>query len=489
MIALPSGTILKGRSYNYTILEVLGHGTFGITYLASVKMAGALGSIDADVKVAVKEFFMQDINGRSGTSVTRGSKGGVYDVYKKRFAREAQNLSKLQHPNIIKVVESFESNNTVYYVMEYIGGGNLDDYILKEKGLGEDTAKRLIRQIGDALSYMHGQKMLHLDLKPKNVMLRESGDAVLIDFGRSKQYNSKDEPESSTRVGQGTPGYAPVDQASYRDDKGFPVTMDVYALGATMFKMLTAVRPPEASEILNDGFPLYELQACNVSDAVSASVAKAMAPLKKDRFPSVKAFIDSLEEESTIFDVNIITEKRFRKAGQTEKGFRVRHDTGKVRITHMSRWCGNEAYDYSVTVDSKSVVFDFPPRTSFVLTNLTHKSYNDFLCSLQNLNLDIREENVISEADLDTAPSETFYLRLYDKAGIIYNELWTDIYHQGNIIDEVSDIEKKVRVVVPGLDDFIKQRVKKVASSWSDDMQFDFNEDISVSSEETTMDD
>ena len=266
---LSISTLLQGNSYTYTIQKVLGQGTFGITYLATtrVKVAGALGELETTMQVAVKEFFMRDINGREENTVTSGSKGGIYANYKKKFAREAENLSKLHHPHIVKVLEYFEANNTVYYAMEYMEGGSLDAYIKRNNGLPEAEAVKYAKQIVSALSYMHAHKMLHLDLKPGNVMLRKNGDAVLIDFGLSKQYDENGEPESSTTVGNGTPGYAPLEQANYRDGKAFPVTMDVYALGATLFKMLTGIRPPEASDILNDGFPAYELQQHRVSDS------------------------------------------------------------------------------------------------------------------------------------------------------------------------------------------------------------------------------
>ena len=293
--SLPVGTILKGLTYSYRIEKTLGQGSFGITYLASVKMAGALGSIDANIRVAIKEFFMRDINGRSDTIVTSGSKDGIYDDYKRKFKREALNLSKLEHPNIIKVIESFEANNTVYYVMEYIGGGSLDDYIARNKGLEESEAIRIVKQIGSALSYMHSCKMLHLDLKPSNVMMKESGDVVLIDFGLSKQYDSQGNPEASTKVGAGTPGYAPIEQANYREGKGFPVTMDVYALGGTMFKMLTGERPPEASEILNEGFPKKDLALHNISRELIDCIEKAMWPTKKDRFQSINEFVTAIK--------------------------------------------------------------------------------------------------------------------------------------------------------------------------------------------------
>ena len=304
--ALELGTILQGKAYTYTIQKVLGQGTFGITYLATtkVKVTGALGELETTIQVAIKEFFMKEINGREDNTVTSGSKGGVYDKYKKKFAREAENLSKLHHPNIVKVLEYFEANNTVYYAMEYVEGGNLDAYITQHNGLPEAECVKYAKQIGSALSYMHTHKMLHLDLKPGNVMLRKNGDAVLIDFGLSKQYDESGNPETSTTVGGGTPGYAPIEQSDYHEGKGFPVTMDVYALGATMYKMLTGVRPPEASVILNDGFPAYELQKHQVSDVLIACVAKAMSALKKDRPQSVEALLTSLGSEETSLNLN-----------------------------------------------------------------------------------------------------------------------------------------------------------------------------------------
>lgn len=305
MNALTPGVMLHGASYNYRIERVLGQGTFGITYLASVKMIGALGSIDANVYVALKEFFMREINGRENSTVTSGSKEGLYMDYQKKFIREAQNLAKLQHPNIIKVIESFEENNTVYYAMEYMDGGSLDERIAKKHGLTQSEVLEYTRQIGAALSFMHQSGMLHLDVKPSNIMLQK-GKAVLIDFGLSKQYDSNGVPESSTRVGGGTPGYAPIEQSNYRDGKGFPVTMDVYALGATMFKMLTGKRPPEASDVLNEGFPTEELERLDIGIQLQNVLIKAMSPLRKDRYQSIEELLkdcDKINSEETDVDV------------------------------------------------------------------------------------------------------------------------------------------------------------------------------------------
>ncbi|MBE6176990.1 MAG: DUF1566 domain-containing protein [Rikenellaceae bacterium] len=293
---LPIGTTLRGASYTYTIERVLGQGTFGITYLATtkVKADGALGALEATLHVAIKEFFMHDLNGRHGAEVTCSSKSGIYEHYRHKFAREAQNLSKLHHANIVRVLESFEANNTAYYAMEFCEGGSLDALIGGD-GLAEGQAVAYAEQIGAALVAMHGERVLHLDLKPGNVMLRKDGSVALIDFGLSKQYDESGEPESSTTVGGGTPGYAPLEQAHYREGKDFPVQMDLYALGATLFKMLTGERPAEAAMLLNEGFPTEKLTAKGVSELTIAVIAKAMSPMKRDRYGSVAEFLAALK--------------------------------------------------------------------------------------------------------------------------------------------------------------------------------------------------
>ncbi len=290
---LPNGHILRGATYCYEILQVLGQGSFGITYLARVKMEGALGELDSSMYVAIKEFFMREINGREGSTVTTGSDGQLYIDYKKKFLREAEHLSNLRNSGIVKVLETFEQNNTIYYVMEHLPGGSLDKRI-GAQGMSQTDALRYAHQIADALNYMHQNQMLHLDLKPGNIMLDKDGNAVLIDFGLSKQYTANGDPESSTTIGGGTPGYAPLEQANYQGGKTFPATMDVYALGGTLFKMLTGQRPPMASEILNERFPTETLKQCNVSPWLIAIVRKAMMPQKKDRYQSIGQFADAL---------------------------------------------------------------------------------------------------------------------------------------------------------------------------------------------------
>lgn len=281
--ALPINSILEGESYEYCIEKVLGQGSFGITYLAKIKLSGALGNLQTNATVAVKEFFMRELNERSGTTVLTGSNSDLYSNYRKDFIREANNLSKLNHPHIVKVLESFEENNTAYFSMEYIDGCNLNDYIQSNGCLSECEALENLSQIIDALSCMHDNKMLHLDLKPLNIMRRTNGDLVLIDFGLSKQFNSYGEPESSTRIGRGTLGYAPLEQTNYKKGDGFAPTLDIYALGGTLYKMLTGTTPPDASTIFNDGFPKDLMLEVGISQEVISLTLWTMEPMKRKR--------------------------------------------------------------------------------------------------------------------------------------------------------------------------------------------------------------
>ncbi len=295
MKALQPGTTLKNGKY--TINKILGQGSFGITYLAATKipMQGDFGKMDVDVKVAIKEFFMADLNSRSsdGASLEK-TDSSIVKKYAKKFYTEAENLAKLNHTNIVKVLEVFNENNTSYYVMEYIEGETLDDYIKRNGKIGEEEARLITLDICGALRHMHDHHMLHLDLKPKNVMRDQNGKIYLIDFGLAKQYNENGEPESSTTLGLGTRGYAPVEQMKYKSDGTMPATLDVYALGASLFKMLTGQVPPESSDVLNEGLPMNLLQNAGVSQDMIGVVEKAMAPLKKNRYQNVGELIDAL---------------------------------------------------------------------------------------------------------------------------------------------------------------------------------------------------
>lgn len=307
---LPYGATLSNGKY--VLEKVLGQGSFGVTYRASTQMsiAGDLGSLKTTVKVAVKEFFMNEMNVRGADgSWVEGSDISMVQNYRRKFRKEAENLSHLNHPNIVKVLSIFDENNTTYYVMEYLEGESLDQRITSMGYMMEKDALEAIKQIGSALQYMHEHQMLHLDMKPGNIMCTKDGRIVLIDFGLSKQYDENGEPESSTTLGLGTMGYAPIEQADYRQDGTFPATLDIYALGATLFKMLTGKRPLSASELMNDDdFLQRNMNAVGVSSHTIEVVCKAMAFRRKDRYQTVKEFLSAISEPSVGTPVSESTE-------------------------------------------------------------------------------------------------------------------------------------------------------------------------------------
>lgn len=290
---LKQGFFLQGGKYK--IVKCLGQGSFGITYLAKMKsiVSGSKGQTSMWVDVAIKEFFMKDFNNRQPDgSLNETTSGTIVEKYKKDFKREADNLSKMNHPGVVDILDTFEENNTCYLVMAYIDGESLDAYISKKGALPEKEALECFKQIADALHYMHCQHMLHLDLKPRNIMRDSENKTFVIDFGLSKQYDDNDEPESSTTLGQGTQGYAPLEQGAPHSGHDFPVTIDVYALGATLYKMLTAHTPPHAAILLSSPEIVKNaLIAKGVSKNTMSNIQKAMSPRKEDRYKSVASLM------------------------------------------------------------------------------------------------------------------------------------------------------------------------------------------------------
>ena len=292
MQQLTQGTLLHGDTYK--IEKVLGQGSFGITYLAEHTNLGK--------KVAIKEFFMKELNSRGEDgSITGMSDGNLSQSYCQKFQKEADNLSRLDSQNIVRVTDSFSENGTFYYVMDYIDGQNLNDYV-KTHYVDAEEAVSIIKSVADALIYMHEEKhMLHLDLKPSNVMRRSDGHVFLIDFGLSKHYGDDGQPETSTTIGLGTVGYAPIEQANRARNGEFRPTIDVYALGATLYKLLTRETPPPASDLVSDDELLEnKLREKKIPDNLIKVVIGAMCPNVKKRIQSVREFRDALTGSRTL---------------------------------------------------------------------------------------------------------------------------------------------------------------------------------------------
>lgn len=275
------GTLLQGGKYK--IEEVLGQGGFGITYLA---VQSGLGR-----RVAIKEFFLKEhCNRDSNTShVSIPSEGSLKMVerFKVKFLKEARTIATLHHPNIISIFDVFEENGTAYFVMDLVDNGNL--YKKTDNNpLSERETLRYALQISNALDYLHRKNILHLDIKPSNILINKKDEVVLIDFGISKRYDSEGHETSSTPIGISR-GYAPLEQYNEGVKKFTPET-DIYSLGATIYRMLTGKNPPEASVVNEEGLPFsYE----NVSRQAWRCVLQMMQPIRKKR-PSDMASVLSL---------------------------------------------------------------------------------------------------------------------------------------------------------------------------------------------------
>ena len=275
----------------YRIIRVLGQGGFGITYLAVHTML--------DKMVAIKEFFPKEYCDRNmdTSHLTIGTKNSVEIVekLKGKFIKEAKNISKLRHPNIITIHDIFQENCTAYYVMEYVEGASLSQIIKEQGPISEIKAVGYIRKVADAVGYMHSLSMNHLDLKPANIMVRESdGEPILIDFGLSKQYDSSGGQTSTTPVGI-SHGFAPIEQYRPGGVASFTPQTDIYALGATLLNLISGNVPPHYSEILEGGLP--ELPSA-VSKQCIAAIGHAMEIKKNKRPGSVGEFISELTKET-----------------------------------------------------------------------------------------------------------------------------------------------------------------------------------------------
>ena len=319
------GQELHSDTLIYRIESVLGQGSFGITYKAKAftVIKGKFGEelVETNTPKAIKEFFMKEVNEREESgSITGMSEGGLSYNYAQKFKKEAKNLASIKHPNIVKVIDFISANNTFYYVMDYIDGENLNDY-LKHHKMDEKEATDTIIEVAKALQYMHEEKhMLHLDLKPGNIMRRNSdGHLFLIDFGLSKHYSEDGVPETSTSVGFGTPGYAPIEQANIKSVKQFKRTLDVYSLGATFYKLLTNNNPPFADELVSDKVIIKdELEKVTNNKNIVSVILGAMSPSVNERTQNVAVFLSNLKgcnedvlvinvEDQTVLQQNVST--------------------------------------------------------------------------------------------------------------------------------------------------------------------------------------
>ncbi len=289
MSQLKVGALLQGDKYK--IEKVLGQGGFGITYLATQDLF--------DRKVCVKEFFLKELCERdeATSQVTLGTQGSreIVKRFMQKFLKEAKTISKLEHPNIIRIHDIFKENNTAYYVMDYIDGENLYDMVKSRGALPEAEAVAYVKQVAWALDFVHQRKVNHLDVKPANIMVSRSDKrAILIDFGVSKQYDAQGKQTSTTPVAI-SHGYAPIEQYKQGGVSTFSPQTDIYALGATLYKLVTGNTPPQAPDLIDEDLPPLPP---SLSAPVVEAIKKAMQ-VRKKRPGCISEFLEILHTSST----------------------------------------------------------------------------------------------------------------------------------------------------------------------------------------------
>ena len=290
MDALRADSTLQGGKYR--IIKKLGQGGFGITYLAENTLL--------EGKVAIKEFFFKEYCERddSTSRVTIPTSGNreIVERFKQKFIKEARTIFRLNHPNIVRIHDVFEENGTAYYVMDYIEGESLGDMVKRRGAIPEAEALGYVKDAASALEYIHSKNINHLDIKPGNLMKRkEDGRIIVIDFGVAKQY--------AAVISEGcTPacisyGYSPAELYRKNGEQSFSPQSDVYALAATLFKLLTGNTPPEAIEVLSEGLPVAELQEKHISRPVISAIAMAMKG-RHERTQTIAEFVSNLENRA-----------------------------------------------------------------------------------------------------------------------------------------------------------------------------------------------
>lgn len=287
LFALPLDTIIHGR---FLIGRVLGVGGFGITYQGQ--------NLDNGKFVAIKEYYPNGMVSRvpGTTKVNIINNYETFQNGKDKFLQEARIIYHCHSEHILSIYSLFEENGTAYYVMEFLEGRDLMQYLKKKGGkISWAELKYIVFQIMDALECVHKEGIIHRDISPDNIYLCSDNNAKLIDFGTARNV-TKDKSLSIILK----KGYAPPEQYTKRGKQGS--WTDVYALGATIYRALTGKIPVDAVERIHKDTLLTIRQIDpDVPEYVSEAVAKAMNLNEKERFQSIGMFREALKEPSHSF--------------------------------------------------------------------------------------------------------------------------------------------------------------------------------------------
>ena len=279
---LQKGTTLANGKY--VIENKIGEGGFSITYRAV--------QTGLNRAVCIKEYFLagrcvRDV--QTKTIHVQGTNEELFEKYRVAFVKEAQTLANLHYQGIVEVIDIFDENNTSYMVMPFIEGVTLQQEVDKNGPLQYPEAVNYIAQVADAVGYIHKRHILHRDIKPENIIITSDYKAVLIDFGSAREFE-EDKVQSQTSIV--THGYAPTEQYTRDSRKG--AYTDIYAIGATMYFMLTGKVPVEAAARITETMPEPKELNPDLPDEANRTIMKAMQLKAGDRHQSIAEFMDDL---------------------------------------------------------------------------------------------------------------------------------------------------------------------------------------------------
>lgn len=250
---LPVGTILRER---YRIDKYLASGGFGNTY--------KVHDVHLNEDCVIKEFFCRTINSRDKdthtVTVSNPSNTADFEGLIGKFRKEALRIRALKGEHIVHVHDLFDENGTAYYVMDFIDGESLSDVLKRRGPLPEAEVLGYLEQMLDALDETHRHSIWHLDIKPGNMMLDRDGNLKLIDFGASKLVDPTGGAMTTSMAMAYTPGYAPVEQTEQKIE-AIGAHTDLYAVGATLYNLLTGERPPSMTDMIAEGDDAFHYPA------------------------------------------------------------------------------------------------------------------------------------------------------------------------------------------------------------------------------------
>ncbi len=287
---LTPGSYLQGK---YQVGRVLGYGGFGVTYIGYDNLLRQ--------KVAIKEYlpgeFATRSAGTAAVTIFTGDKEEQFLGGIRKFSDEAQRLAKMDNvPGVVRIYDTFSENNTAYIVMEYLDGENLKQRLEREGKIPVEEAVQIIIPVLEALEGVHSTGMLHRDVSPDNIFLTKKGEVKLLDFGAARYATTTHSRSLSVVVKQ---GFAPEEQYRSRGNQG-PWT-DVYACGATLYKMITGVTPEDAMERKEkDELIPPSKMGIKIDSNTETAIMNAMNILGEDRTQSAAAFKEELLAESKV---------------------------------------------------------------------------------------------------------------------------------------------------------------------------------------------